>query len=381
MSRISGEKASPRRVTQKDTTQPGETNQEGPRDIDSWLKTSDLLDSLPFYVLLIDDKHHILQANRAVREQLGAEPADIIGKYCPEVIHGTKGPWHACPLEEAIETGHPVEREALDENSKHWIMSAIYPVKRTPEGRTVFFHMVTDVNERKQAEEQLRISREQMKELTRHLETVREEERTRMARQIHDELGQSLATVKIYLSWLTKRLPSDQELLLENSKIMNDLIDAAIGTVMRVSTELRPGVLDDFGLVSAIKWQIREFEKFTDIKFVFAFSPDNLVIDKERSNTLFRVCHSALTNAVRHAGATEVKVSLKQSADMISLTVSDNGRGITQKEIANPRSFGIIGMNERVNFWDGKFSISGTAGKGTKISVRIPLAGKEQPAE
>jgi PAS domain S-box-containing protein len=373
---ISGGKARPRRVNQNGTARTGKTIKEQPHDIDSWLKTSEILDSLPFYVLLIDDQHRILQANRAVRELLGSEPADIIGKYCPEVIHGTKGPWHACPLEEAIETGRPVEREALDEKSRRWIVSAIYPIKQTPEGRTIFFHMVTDVNKRKQAEEQLRISREQMKELTRHLETVREEERTRMAREIHDELGQSLATVKIYLSWLTKRLPADQELLLENSKIMNDLIDAAIGTVMRVSTELRPGVLDDFGLVSAIKWQIREFEKFTDIKFVFTFSPDNLVLDKERSNTLFRVCHGALTNAVRHAGATKVKVSLKQNGDMISLIVSDNGRGITQKEITNPKSFGIIGMNERVNFWDGKFSITGVPAKGTKVTVNIPLAGK-----
>jgi len=342
---------------------------------DDQLKISDILDSLPFYVLLIDEHHRILQANRAVREHLGVEPQAIVGRHCPEVIHGTKGPWYACPLEEALQKDRAVEREAIDKKSGRWILSAIYPVRKLSSGKTIFFHMVTDINDRKQAEEQLRISREQLRDLARHLETVREEERTIMAREIHDELGQKLATLKIYLSWLTQRLPRDQELLLENAKIMYDLIDMAINTVMRVSTELRPGALDDFGLVSAIKWQICEFAKWTKIKFEFTSSPRNIALDKERSTALFRICNEALTNVVRHAGATQVKVSLVKRAGRVLLTISDNGKGITKKQISNQKAFGLIGMRERARFWGGEVNINGTPGKGTRVAVSIPLVG------
>ncbi len=150
-----------------------------------------LIDALPSYAMVVDSKHHILYANKAVVNDLGIEPRGIIGQYCPKVIHGLDAPWHACPLEEAVQTGQSVEREAFDQQSGRWIRSAIYPI-RGAAGRSrnrIFFHTVTDVTDRKQAEEQLIASREQLRNLSQHLESVREEERTNLAREVHDELG------------------------------------------------------------------------------------------------------------------------------------------------------------------------------------------------
>ncbi len=334
----------------------------------------DILDALPFYVLLVDEHHHILQANRAVRAHLGLEPKDIVGKYCPKVIHGLDEPFYACPLEEAVEKGQAVEREALDPKSGRWISSSIYPTERlTKDGRRVFFHMVTDITERKQTEERLRASRKQLRSLSAHLESVREEERKNMAREIHDELGQTLTALKIDLSWLTKRVPKEQGLLLEKTKSMYELVDMAIQTVKRISAELRPGILDDLGIAAALEWQASEFEKLTEIKCAFSSNPKDIVVDPDRSTAVFRIFQEALTNVARHANATKVKASLKEEAGKIVLRVRDNGKGIEKKQISAPEAFGLIGMRERVRFWGGEVKISGTPGRGTIVAVSIRL--------
>ena len=342
------------------------------------LRVSDILEALPFYAMLVDEQHHILEANSAVRGQLGLDPKAIVGKYCPTVVHGLDQPWYACPLEEAAVTGQAVEREAFDQESGRWIRSGIYPIGRlTQDGRSIYFHTISDITDRKQAEDQLKASREQLRELSRYLESVREEERTKMAREIHDELGQTLTALKIDLSWLTRRLPHEQELLLKKTESMYELVDGAIQTVKRISTELRPGVLDDLGLADAIEWQTQEFGKLTDIKSKFSASPEGIVLDRDRSTAVFRICQEALTNIVRHAKATRVSVSLRRGPDRLSLRISDNGKGIEESQILDPRAFGLIGMRERARFWGGEVKISGAPSKGTVVAVSIPLARRE----
>jgi len=338
----------------------------------------DILDALPFYVLLIDEHHYILQANMAVRTKMGLEPKDIVGKYCPKVIHGVDEPFYACPLEEAVEKGQAVEREAFDPESGRWISSAIYPTTgSTRDGRRIFFHMITDITDRKQAEERLETSHEQLRSLAAHLESVTEEERKHIAREIHDELGQMLTALKIDLSWLTPRLPKEQESLLEKTKSMCQLIDMAIHTVQKVSAELRPAVLDDLGVTAAIEWQAGEFEKLTEIKCEFSSNPEDVVLDQDRSTAIFRIFQEALTNVVRHANATKVKASLIEEAGKIVLRIRDNGIGITEKQISDPKAFGLIGIRERAHFWGGEVKISGTPGKGTTVVVSIPLMNEE----
>ena len=349
-----------------------------PNSIDMRLGVSDILDALPFYVMLIDEHHHILQANRAVQKQLGVEVKDIIGKYCPTVIHGLEEPWYACPLEEAVQKGQSVEREALDRQSGRWIRSAVYPTKKsTEDGSKIFFHTVSDITDRKQADEQLRTSREQLRALSLYLESVREEERTNLAREIHDELGSLLTGLKIDLSWLAKKTSREQELILAKIKSMYELIDEAIQTVKRISTELRPGVLDDLGLSAAIEWAGQEFEKRTEIKLEFTSRPKDIILDGDRSTAIFRIFQEALTNIVRHANATNARISLKQDGDRVVLRIRDNGKGIDKKQLSDPKAFGLIGMRERAMSKGGDVKISATPGGGTTIIVSIPLKNME----
>jgi signal transduction histidine kinase len=147
--------------------------------------------------------------------------------------------------------------------------------------------------------------------------------------------------------------------------------------VKRISSELRPGVLDHLGLAAAIEWQAKEFEKHTGISCDVSVDPDDIVLDRQHSTTIFRIFQEALTNVARHAHATQVRISLHEKDDRITLHVDDNGKGITKKQINNPQSFGLIGIQERVHFLNGEIKIKGTRNKGTSLAIHIPLEKKE----
>jgi len=227
--------------------------------------------------------------------------------------------------------------------------------------------------ERFRAHEELRISQMELRNLSLYLQTAREEERTRIAREIHDELGQALTALKMDLSWLKKRLDPEQDSLEAKTATMEQLIDGTMQTIHRLSGELRPGILDDLGLAVAIEWQAGEFEKRTGIRCRVQVSPEEIILDRERSTAVFRIFQEALTNVARHAEATEVTASLEQGEARVSLTVIDNGRGITEKETSSSTSFGLLGIRERVRFLGGNVVIDGRPKNGTTVRVAIPL--------
>ena len=183
------------------------------------------------------------------------------------------------------------------------------------------------------AELELQRSRSELRSLTQHLQEVREDERTRIAREIHDELGQLLTALKIDLSWLGKKLPEDQRLLLEKTLEISKLIDDTIGTVQRISAELRPGILDDLGLTAAMEWQAQEFQTKTGIacEVQGRFQCDGL--ERRYSTVLFRIFQETLTNIYRHASATHAKVTLRQRGQALAMTVTDNGCGVVEAKI------------------------------------------------
>ncbi|MGH7450206.1 MAG: PAS domain S-box protein [bacterium] len=184
---------------------------------------------------------------------------------------------------------------------------------------------------RKQAEQELRNSREQLRNLSTYLQSAREEERTHIAREIHDELGQTLTALKMDLSWVGKHLSADCEPLHEKTKTMVKLVDTTIQTVQRISAELRPGLLDNLGLAAAIEWQAKEFRDRTGIACEVTCLPDDIVIDRERSTAIFRIFQEALTNVARHAEATRIVIKIRQETHTLLLKVRDNGKGITPR--------------------------------------------------
>ena len=238
--------------------------------------------------------------------------------------------------------------------------------------------IIRDITKRKQAEAELKRSQEELRNLTAHLQSVREEERRSLARDIHDDLGQALTALKMDLSLLRKKFPKDQKPLLDRTQAISKLMDTSIETVKRISTELRPGVLDDLGLTAAIEWQAEEFQHRTGITCEVTSDPRDIILDRDRSTAIFRIFQESLTNVARHAQATRVTASLKEKAGTLELKVRDNGRGITKEQISDPKSFGIIGMRERVYPWEGQVKVKSAPGQGTTVEVRIPLAKEGQ---
>jgi signal transduction histidine kinase len=234
-----------------------------------------------------------------------------------------------------------------------------------------------EITMRKQVEEELKDSHEQLRNLSMYLLDVREEERTNVAREIHDELGQRLTAMKMDVSWLSKRLSKDQESLLEKAQSITKSIHTTIHTVKKISSNLRPSVLDHFGLSAAIEWEAKEFGNRTDIPCNITIVPEDIILDKDLSTSIFRIFQETLTNVIRHAKATRVDMSLKEEAEKIVLEVIDNGKGITKEQVSSPISFGLIGIKERVKALRGEVTIRGIPKQGTTVTITIPLNNNE----
>jgi signal transduction histidine kinase len=230
--------------------------------------------------------------------------------------------------------------------------------------------------ERKQAEQELEQSFAQLRALAGRLQRIREEERTRVAREIHDELGQALTAIKIDLSLLGLSRGQGQQF----APIMKE-VDETIELVRKISTELRPGILDAVGLVAAIEWGAGEFESRHVIKCRLNLPKDEMVIDPERATALFRIFQETLTNVVRHAEATEVNVRLARENAVLILEIHDNGKGIGEDQVSADRSLGILGMRERALLLGGELSIRGAPGEGTTVQVRLPQTHSRQAGE
>lgn len=236
--------------------------------------------------------------------------------------------------------------------------------------------IMVDISERKNVEARLKESFEQLRNLAVRLQSVREEESTRIALEIHDELGQALTGLKMDLTWLNKRMPPDQATLSEKVGSMLKLIDSTIQTVRRISTELRPGVLDDLGLVAALEWQSDEFQRRTGIRCKVSLPEDSLALDKEKSTAIFRIFQETLTNIARHAKAKNVTITMQHDAEHLYLVVRDDGIGIPMQKINDPHSMGLISMRERAVFLGGKLNITSQPMQGTIVSLQVPLVQK-----
>jgi len=233
--------------------------------------------------------------------------------------------------------------------------------------------LCNDVTEKLIAEENLKRSYEEIRQLASNIEKIREEEKIKIAREIHDELGQQLTGLKMDVSWLSKKLNAGDTLLQGKIKEIMLLLDETVKSVRRIASELRPGMLDDLGLVAAMEWQSEEFEKRSGIKVDFSHSMQNDKLPAHLSTGLFRIYQESLTNVARHAKANNTSVSLYQLNDEVILKISDDGKGFDAKEIANKRTLGLLGMKERTMMMGGKYEITSVRGKGTTVTVTVSL--------
>ena len=233
-----------------------------------------------------------------------------------------------------------------------------------------------ELAERELTEQRLRTSEENLRALAAHLQSVREEERIHIAREIHDELGQALTGLKFDINTLAKSCAEGKSIT-EGTQGLSQQIDRIINSVRRIASGLRPEVLDEIGLSAAIEWQAREFSRRTGIRCVVEIAPGFTDPDKDRSTALFRIFQELLTNVARHANATKVGVRLADS-ELLTLKVEDNGRGIQDQEFESPKSLGFLGLRERVLAFGGSIDVKGQEGKGTSVSVSIPHLAQQQ---
>ncbi|OPY76838.1 MAG: Signal transduction histidine-protein kinase/phosphatase DegS [Syntrophorhabdus sp. PtaU1.Bin058] len=356
-----------------DITEQKETK-ESLRELNA-LKSS-ILDAIPQAVVGLQNRR-INFANDAVEEVFGWRPGDLIGKSVTLFYRNEK---EADEIGRYFYTTLEHQRTFVREfwcrhKDGHDILcrmrSSRIGERLTKERRIVVTY--EDITEQRRAEEELTSSREQLRNLSAYLQSVREKESTRIAREIHDELGQSLSAIQMDLIWLETRLPAADASLAEKVQRMRRLVDTTVDSVHRISTELRPILLDDLGLTAAMEWQVQEFQVRTGVQCEANLNCNDNSIEKDLATTFFRIFQETLTNIARHAEATHVKVRLARKGDELCLDVSDNGKGITPKQVSDTKSFGIMGIRERVNLWGGSVNIIGKSKKGTMIKIRIPM--------
>ena len=239
-------------------------------------------------------------------------------------------------------------------------------------GKLQMTAVLRDVTEQRRSVLEMKAANKQLRKLSTALENVREEERTRISRELHDDLGQQLTGIKLSLGWLSGRLKEGRTALPESVDEMRHMLDAAIASVRRISTELRPVILDDLGFGEAVAWLTAEFFKHSEIKYTLNLPAAYLIKEEALSTALFRIVQEALTNVVRHAHATEVRIDLLEAGEQLELRIKDNGQGLG--DTPRKEGIGLVSMRERANAVGGNFSFASVPGEGVTVKVSIPLS-------
>lgn len=321
-------------------------------------------------IALYDATGKILDVNTGSVHLLGYTRAELLGMSLSEVLTGEEirdNPVRYDVLQQGKST---IKQRKMRRKDGSIIVTEVRS-QQLPDGR--FLSIIRDLTERIEAEQELQESYRALRELTGHLQNIREEERSNIAREIHDELGQQLTVLKMDISWLSNKWENPGEKVQERLKGLLEMIDNTVKSVRRISSELRPSMLDDLGLPAAIEWHAQEFGKRSGIRIHTQVDTGDVKLPEKVGITLFRVYQECLTNVVRHSGADQVNVQLYFRNKKLHLEVQDNGKGFLRKEIENKKTLGILGMKERVSLIKGEYSIESKPGKGTTVRVRVPL--------
>ncbi len=350
---------------------------------DALRRTNALLETLfastNYKIAFLDNDFRYIRVNDAYARSWGHQNSDYVGRSHLEFF-----PDDEEIFRQVLRTGTPYTaadklREVPGEDGlpspNYWDWE-LFPM--SGEGMAGLVLILVDRTRRHRARKELEDSREELRKLASHLQELREEERKFISREIHDELGGLLTALKMEISLLGRADSPLKGACLDSYDSALGLVDQSISMVQRITSNLRPRILDDFGLVPAMEWHMKDYEKRSGISCALKAGARNLMMEKNRAAAVFRIFQEALTNVARHAKATTVTVSLRQTGQRLRMKVADNGIGITESQVVAPSSYGIMGIRERVQSLGGHVSIHGVRGKGTSLELEIPLLGEEE---
>ena len=333
-----------------------------------------VIDTDPNMIFVKDEKGRFLLANQAIADYYGVAIPDMIGKRNDELNHNPREVKRFLEADrEVIENRHEVVlTELLLKNGiQHWVHTVKRPLQQD-DGSVNVLGIAVDITNLKLAENRLAESYRELQRLSLHLENVRAEERAMIARNLHDEMGATLAALKMRIAWLASRLPATEPLLLDEADHISELITAGIKTMRRVVSDLRPNLLDDVGLAAAVKDYVKRFRHDSGIECKLVLPQADVTLDENQSVTVFRIIQEALSNVSKHAQASRVDIRLFQRDDSLSLEIKDNGIGFDPDR--RGQTFGLLGIKERAMMVGGTAMVSSAPGEGTVVTVTIPAA-------
>jgi PAS domain S-box-containing protein len=342
-----------------------------------------LYDDNPTMYFTVDANGVVLSVNQFGREYLGYCADELIGQPVLKVFHGDDKTLVQQQLATCLQDPHRVHdwelRKIRKDGSILWVKEFARCMQNS-DGQALVLIVCEDITDRKQAEEKLHTSRERLRALGAYLQSMLEQERVRVARNLHDELGQGLTSLKMGLSLLGRQIENadgkfEAPTILREIGSMQKLIVIIINQVRNLITELRPAILDTLGLMPALEWQLEEFHKRTSLAYEFHSEVKELEITKEHAVAVFRIFQEVLNNVARHAQAGKVEVDVAKHDQALWVEIADNGRGITTDELNAPGKFGLLGMRERASVFGGEVCITGAPGLGTTVKIKVPIPG------
>jgi len=335
--------------------------------------SENVLGSIPGIFYLFDSNGTFLKQNKLFAKITGYEEQEIERMHPLDFFEETKKQRMQQLIAAVFEKGSVTAEELFVTKSGRKIPMLFTAVRMMYDGQPCVVGTGLDISERKKAEEEVQLVNAQLRELTKHMENLREEERLHIAREIHDELGQQITVLKVNLGWLQNNAEADKAEKQERLAKMMELSDKTIHTIRKISTDLRPPVINDLGLAEALKLSAKEFQSQTGINVNFYTELDMLQLSSATATALYRIYQECLTNIARFAKATVVESSLDLHDGSLLLSVSDNGRGFSIEELTQRKTLGVIGMRERAFMIGGVFSIHSEPGEGTHVQVTVTL--------
>jgi PAS domain S-box-containing protein len=350
------------------------------------LRLRGILDSAMDAIITVDDTEHVVLFNAAAEAVFGCPRNEALGAplawFIPERFRTS----HSAHMQRFSEGGIVSRRMSsqrivagLRRNGEEFPIEASIS-KHSEHDRSFFTVILRDITDRMHADTALRRSKEELHEMAAAASSVREQEKSRVARELHDELAQALTALKMDVTWLKERTPAEQQPVLAKLDSMQHMLDTTVKATRRISSDLRPLMLDDLGLIPAAEWLVNNFTQRHGIHCRFAVDPPDLDLQDPHATAIFRIMQESLTNVARHAHASNVDITLDGSNGEITLRVRDNGCGFAPADPRKPNSFGLVGLRERVYLLDGEITVDTAPGKGATIEVRIPMPQGAAPA-